>query len=247
MRRWLTPTLAVFVFAASLLCLATRPVALRAATATDQGIPKKFRSLTDIGLLERDKSLSTKQRTDILLKWYRQELKHPSSTCKGPCGSCITSGYIQVQFIKALSPLGDIPTLLKVKSDRNTPSEIRQGVSIALLLSGDKSQGETVAGILQANRDGNYRVIAATALSFTADKSYIEILKGSLNDPFYSYGRSDVGPTQELPRYPVREEAEASIRRLQRPDFLQAANERAQRFQDSLKEVYPSGHANVSK
>ena len=229
----------IFLCFTTLLWLLNGAIADELSVLPSQ-VPQTFRSLSDLGLLEQGKDLTNEQKTEILLKWYRQELEHPSPTVKGLGGGDITSGYIQVQFIRAFLSEGDLRTLLKVRSDPKTRIEIRQGIGIALLVMGDKSQGKTVANILQNNRDPFYREIAATALSYTGDTKYIPILKRALNDPYSSYGSSDVGPPKQLPVYPVREAAGRSILLLQYRDFLRDAKERTKLF-NSRSEAIRSG------
>ncbi|MHB1459441.1 MAG: HEAT repeat domain-containing protein [Armatimonadota bacterium] len=198
------------------------------------GYKSRLTDLTDIRPILQNKKITTFDKTNILLLWFDEELRHPSPTSKGLGGGDINSGYIHAQIIKALAETGDPVLLRKISAGTNKARS--NAASLSLGLMGDKTQIDSLISILKKNKEPFFRVSAAEALGSLGASSAIDALNNSLKDGYSVIGatNSRIG-TSVI--YPVREAAKIALNviKSESRDIRAARNHKMKQFEKRLQ------------
>lgn len=208
-------------------------------TVQAQNVPARFaprmQNLTDLTPLLERKDLTPVQRTEILLMWLAEERRKPSETRTGLGGGDIDSGYIQIQIVKALFEVGDRAVLEWIAiAPQITDQGIRDAVSLALGIMGDRRQAPTLLNILRTHPIGHFRAEAAQILGSLGVVEARAVLQRAKQDEFaVKAGNSLRGIYTS---HPVSEAAERALRMLDSDVVIVQADEREEKFVARLKE-----------
>ncbi len=153
------------------------------------------------------------ERADKLVSYLKEEIASPSPPRMGPGGGPIDSGYIQGAIIHALG-LVVTPELIKNALDKETDKDIRDKLTVALGLAGDKNTLKSLIEILKGHTEGSVRLYAARALANFSDTESVDALVHALKDDYTRIVIEDTGSGDKYTIYPVREEAVRGLRML---------------------------------
>jgi hypothetical protein len=182
--RTFAQTLGVSLFVALMLVrVLGAATALRSSPDT-YGLPAKLSDLTDLGLVLRAKNLTSAKATEVLIIWLVRERAEPHPKTTGLGGGDITSGYIQAQLIKALAEKGDALALRNMSVDQKLEPWLRDSMRLALGGMYDRSQTSSLIRILEENKEGQMRALAAVELGSLGIEEAVPALKKALRDGY---------------------------------------------------------------
>lgn len=200
---------------------------------TAHGLPGRLTSLADLGEPLTKANLSAPERVEVLLKWLGQERANPTPATTGLAGGTIDSGYIQAQIILTLWEQGDPQAMTAAVEAGHLAEGVRDGAILALGMMGDASRIPRLLDILAAHPEGYYRALAARALGMLGAAEARTALREALNDQFAVQAGNC---TQGLyTAYPVREAAQAALRKLASEAAMTAAQERRGLFAERMR------------
>jgi hypothetical protein len=189
--------------------------------------------------LLRSTGITNLQKTEILLYWLAEEHAHPTAPSVGAGGSVVESGYMQAQILMCFREVGDALALDAVLRDPSVSDDYKDRIHVALGLMGDSRQTGPLIRILKRNDDSWLRMMAARALDWAAGVEAIPALKDALTDTFRARRstRNGIESQEEASgSYPLRDEAQQTLRNLQNPTALKMRLESSQIFTDRLIE-----------
>lgn len=170
--------------------------------------------LTKLQKFYFDKTMTSQQRLDGLVKYLKEEMADPSYPGIGPGGGPIDTGYIQRMMIWALGQTVDAADLAKARK-ATEDSALHQRFTVALGRAGDRSLVRDLCEMVVKDPRGFMREAAASSLRELKDPSSSHALRAALADRYSGIGISDVGPGPHITKmYLVREAAAGALRAL---------------------------------
>ena len=215
---------------------------LGAATARQSrpdtyGLPAKLSSLTDLNLILYAKNLTPAKATEVLIIWLVRERAEPHPKTTGLGGGDITSGYIQAQLIKGLTEEGDVLALRNMSVDQKLEPWLRDSMRLALGNMYDRSQASSLIRILEQNKEGEMRALAAAALGSLGIEEAVPALKKALHDGYSVTAGNSFDRIHTS--YPVRERAEEALRNMRSSDknTVKWRKDHITQFEQKLKQA----------
>lgn len=208
------------------------------STPDTYGLPAKLSDLTDLDLILYAKNLTPAKATEVLIIWLVRERAEPHPKTTGLGGGDITSGYIQAQLIKALTEKGDVLALRSMSVDQKLEPWLRDSARLVLGNMYDRSQASSLIRILEQNKEGEMRALAAGALGSLGIEKAVPALKKALQDD-YSVTAGNSFHKDIYTSYPVRETAEEALRNMRSSDknLVKWREEHVAQFEQKLKQA----------
>lgn len=199
------------------------------------GLPPRMRSLTDLTpICDAKTTLTSLQRTEVLINWLVEEKRKPSPTSTGLGGGPIDTNYIQEQLVLSIGLYGD-PLATQWLHSNSPNSRLRGDLVVALGIMGDASQVSNLRQILISSQNPYLRRLSTRALQQLGAVEAIPDLERACTDPFVldlANNRTGAAVT-----YPVREAASGALQALRRADVLDAAAALKAKFSSSIRDA----------